>query len=287
LSLDKKTNGVDVAEVAAGSTITWTYLVTNTGNVAIDSITVEDNREGSITCPKSTLEVGENMTCSKTGTAIAGEYDNLGTVRANFQGTSLVAQDNSEYYGVLAALALNKTTNGQDGGNIITLSTVEWRYEVTNIGNVPLFNLLVIDDQGVSISCPATFLPPGNSITCTGTGTAVEGNYSNVGTVTGNNGTFTATASDPSNYFGANPVLTLKKLTNGAEAPDIHVGDAVNWTYLVKNEGNVTVSGISVTDDQGVTVTCPKSVLVVDEEMTCTACNRRLVSKSWNSEWNF
>ncbi|NCV77324.1 MAG: hypothetical protein EBW21_06620, partial [Actinobacteria bacterium] len=100
LSLDKKTNGVDVAEIAAGSSITWTYLVTNTGNVAIDSITVEDNREGSITCPKSTLEVGENMTCSKTGTAIAGEYDNLGTARANFQGTSLVAQDNSEYYGV-------------------------------------------------------------------------------------------------------------------------------------------------------------------------------------------
>ncbi|NDA41870.1 MAG: DUF11 domain-containing protein, partial [Actinobacteria bacterium] len=149
--------------------------------------------------------------------------------------------------------------------------TVEWRYEVTNIGNVPLFNIVVTDDKGVSIDCPATFLPPGNSITCTGFGTAVEGNYSNVGTVTGNNGAFTATASDPSNYFGANPVLTLKKLTNGAEAPDIQVGDVVNWTYIVKNVGNVAVSGISVTDDQGETVVCPKAVLAIDEEMTCTA----------------
>jgi uncharacterized repeat protein (TIGR01451 family) len=89
--------------------------------------------------------------------------------------------------------------------------------------------------------------------------------------VNANNGTFTATASDASNYFGANPLLTLKKLTNGGEEPDIHVGDSVNWTYLVKNVGNVTVSEISVTDDQGETVTCPKAVLVIDEEMTCTA----------------
>jgi uncharacterized repeat protein (TIGR01451 family) len=210
------------------------------------------------------------MTCSKTGIALAGQYDNLGTVRANFQGTPLIAQDDSQYYGVLSALTLEKTTNGQDGGTIIKFSPIEWRYLVTNTGNVPLFNISVIDDKGVSVTCPETFLPPGVSLTCTGSGLAGEGNYSNSATVTGNNESFTATATDSSNYFGALVELTLKKLTNGAEAPDINVGNAITWTYLVKNVGNVIVSGISVTDDQGVSVTCPKSVLEIGEEMTCS-----------------
>ena len=270
MSLDKKTNGLDIAEVAAGGTVTWTYLVKNTGNVDIDSITVVDNLEGAIDCPKSTLQAGEEMTCSKTGIAIAGQYENLATARANFQGTSIVTEDNSEYYGVLASLVLSKTTNGQDGGTIIKFSPVEWRYEVTNNGNVPLFNIAVIDDKGVIVSCPETFLPPGTSFTCLGSGTAGEGEYSNSATVTGNNGAFTATATDVSNYFGARVELTLKKFTNGAEAPYILVGDSILWTYLVTNVGNVEVGAISVADDQGVAVTCPKSVLAIGEEMTCT-----------------
>ena len=270
MDLVKKTNGLDAVDIAAGASVTWTFLVTNTGNVEIDSITVTDDIEGAISCPKTTLQPGEAMTCSKTGVALAGQYDNLGTTRANFQGTPLVAQDDSQYYGVLAALALEKTTNGQDGGTIIKFSPIEWRYLVTNTGNVPLFNISVVDDKGVSVTCPETFLPPGNSLTCLGSGIAGEGNYSNTATVTGNNGLFTATASDSSSYFGAHVVLTLTKLTNGTEAPDISVGSAITWTYLVKNVGNVIVSGISVTDDQGVSVTCPKSVLEIGEEMTCS-----------------
>jgi uncharacterized repeat protein (TIGR01451 family) len=270
IALVKKTNGLDAVDIAAGASITWTYLVTNTGNVAIDSIAVTDDIEGAISCPETTLQAGAEMTCSKTGIALAGQYDNLGTVRANFQGTPLIAQDDSQYYGVLAALTLEKTTNGQDGGTIIKFSPIEWRYLVTNTGNVPLFNISVIDDKGVSVTCPETFLPPGVSLTCTGSGLAGEGNYSNSATVTGNNESFTATATDSSNYFGALVELTLKKLTNGAEAPDINVGNAITWTYLVKNVGNVIVSEISVTDDQGVSVTCPKSVLEIGEEMTCS-----------------
>ncbi len=270
MDLVKKTNGLDAVDIAAGASVTWTFLVTNTGNVEIDSIAVIDDIEGAISCPKTPLQPGEAMTCSKTGWALAGQYDNLGTARANFQGTPLVAQDDSQYYGVLAALALEKTTNGQDGGTIIKFSPIEWRYLVTNTGNVPLFNISVVDDKSVSVTCPETFLPPGNSLTCLGSGIAGEGNYSNTATVTGNNGLFSATASDSSSYFGAHVVLTLKKLTNGEEAPDISVGSAITWTYLVKNVGNVIVSGISVTDDQGVSVTCPKSVLEIGEEMTCS-----------------
>ena len=270
MTVDKRTNGSDGPQIAVGSAITWTYLVTNTGNVAIDGLTVVDDKGVSVTCPKTTLAIGEAITCTGSGTAAVGSYENKGTARANFQGTVVSAEDASQYFGVLASITISKTTNGSDSGTIITGTPIEWQYLLTNTGNVPLVNIAVVDDKGVTVTCPATSLDPGNSITCTASGTAGIGNYTNLGTVTANHGTFNATASDPSNYFGANPILDLKKFTNGEEAPYIRVGDVVNWTYLVKNLGNVTVSNISVADDQGVSVTCPKTSLAVAEEMTCT-----------------
>ena len=271
MTVDKRTNGSDGPQLAVGAAITWTYLVTNTGNVAVDQLVVVDDKGVAVSCPKTTLAVGESITCTGTGFAVAGSYENKGTARANFSGTVVSAEDASEYFGVLSSIAITKTTNGTDGGTIITLTPIQWQYLVTNTGNITLNNIVVTDDKGVVVTCPLASLDPGNSMTCTADGLAAIGDYSNIGTVTASNGTFTATASDPSNYFGANPLLTLKKFTNGAEAPDIHIGDVVDWTYFVKNVGNVTVSGISVTDDQGEIVTCPKAVLAIDEEMTCTA----------------
>ncbi|NCV83874.1 MAG: hypothetical protein EBW41_04160, partial [Actinobacteria bacterium] len=270
ITLLKKTNGVDSAEVPVGDSVTWTYLVTNTGNVAIDSVVVTDNLVSEITCPKSTLAIAETMTCSATGVADKGYYENIGTARANFQGTVVSAEDSSEYYGIEAKISIQKTTNGQDGGTIIYLTPIEWQYLVTNTGNVTLSNIVVVDDKGLTVVCPFTSLAQGEAMTCTASGLAGIGNYSNIGSVTASYGSLLASANDTSSYFGANPVLTLKKFTNGEEAPYIRVGDPVNWTYLVTNTGNVTVGGISVVDDQGVTVTCPKSVLEISEAMTCT-----------------
>jgi len=267
----KRTNGLDIAEVPVGDPVTWTYLVTNTGNVAITDVVVTDNLVSDISCPKNTLAVSEAMTCSATGTATKGFYENIGVARANFQGTVVSAEDASQYFGVQATITIQKTTNGQDGGTIIYLTPVEWEYFVTNTGNVTLSNIVVVDDKGLTVSCPFTSLVQGDSMTCTASGLAGIGEYMNTGSVTASYGTLTTSASDSSNYFGANPILTLKKFTNGEEAPYIEVGDPVNWTYLVKNTGNVTVSGISVVDDQGETVSCPKSVLAIGEEMTCTA----------------
>ncbi len=57
IEIEKSTNGVDAdtpeeaAEMAAGETVTWTYEVTNTGDVSFDESEVEvtDDQEGTIT----------------------------------------------------------------------------------------------------------------------------------------------------------------------------------------------------------------------------------------------
>jgi len=77
-------------------------------------------------------------------------------------------------------------------------------------------------------------------------------------------------------HGGVDASVELDKATNGLDAdtapgPLISVGDPVTWAYQVTNTSNVTLTGISVTDDQGVTVNCPQTALAAGESMTCSA----------------
>jgi len=44
--------------LAVGGAVTWTYKVTNTGQVTLSNVHVTDNRGVAVTCPKSTLVAG-------------------------------------------------------------------------------------------------------------------------------------------------------------------------------------------------------------------------------------
>ncbi|WP_429885835.1 DUF7507 domain-containing protein, partial [Geoalkalibacter halelectricus] len=185
------------------------------------------------------------------------------------------------YYLVAPAIDIEKYTNGEDAddpsGPIVAVgSPVEWTYVVTNIGNVELINVMVSDDQGVMVTCPETSLMPGESMTCTGQGIAMEGQYANLGTATGEYNGITVEDTDPSHYFGAAAAIDIEKYTNGEDADDptgpiVSVGSPIEWTYVVTNIGNVALMNVTVTDDQGVVVTCEQDTLAVGEFMICTA----------------
>ena len=85
---------------------------------------------------------------------------------------------------------------------------------------------------------------------------------------------------DPTKVFDAKcqavaPSINITKSTNGEDAneapgPSIKVGNTVTWTYVVTNQGSTPLTNVTVTDDKGVTVTCPKTDLAAAESMTCT-----------------
>lgn len=194
-----------------------------------------------------------------------------------------------------AFISLRKYTNGEDantptGPNIPLNNPVTWTYIITNTGSITLTDVVLTDDKigligpGGASNCPpaGTILGPGDSLICTATGVAQLGQYANTGLVTGTTqlGVIfprqTVTATDPSHYFGLpGPAIVIKKATNGEDAdtptgPLIPVGGAVTWTYVVTNTGNVILSPVTITDDRGVAVTCPKSSLAPLESMLCT-----------------
>lgn len=111
------------------------------------------------------------------------------------------------------SIDINKTTVGGagtpgDGVEITVGDTVTWSYLITNTGNVPLTGIAVSDDQGVTVTCPAAEMLPAETMTCTATGTAVLGAYSNIGSVTGSPPKGSdVTDTDSSSYTGV-PVST-------------------------------------------------------------------------------
>lgn len=170
------------------------------------------------------------------------------------------------------SITINKTTNGSDSPTVLAGSAVNWSYLVTNTGNVPLTSIAVVDDQGVSVSCPETSLAVAGQMTCTASGTAIVGAYSNIGTVTANYETQTVSASDASSYFGANPKISLLK------TPDTQVvieGETATFTIAVTNTGNVALSNLNVADPLAPSCIKSETSLAVSQTVTysCSLSN--------------
>lgn len=53
--------------VPSGTKVTWTYTVTNTGEVPLKNVVVIDDQAGTATCPKKELAAKEQMFCKATG----------------------------------------------------------------------------------------------------------------------------------------------------------------------------------------------------------------------------
>ncbi len=234
LHLEKRTNGVlvqkrtDIPKIKVADKVTWKYTVYNDSTKStIKNIKVTDDKEGNITCPKSSLEPGEYMNCYKEGTAKEGLYTNIATVTGEGADKNLTDEYPSNYYGAIAKIDLEKLTNGKDsdtapGESLSVGDKVEWEYIVTNTGNVKLTDIKVADDKEGAINCPKTELDVNETMTCVKEGIVKEGQYTNTATVTANSEAGeTIKDSDPSNYTGVTACLGnymwLDKNLNGVQ----------------------------------------------------------------------
>jgi uncharacterized repeat protein (TIGR01451 family) len=305
--IEKATQGEDADSapgpmLMVGETVTWTYVVVNTGDFPLSGIGVtDDDPDVTVSCPGTTLASGASMTCTAMGIVTEGQYQNLATVTAEGDGQTVTDTDPSHYMGQIAppgmaAIRLEKSTNGQDAdlptGPVLNVGqNIVWTFAVTNVGDVPLVDVVLTDDVLGAVTCPKTTLAPGECIICTVTGLAEEGQHRNEGTATagadrdgdGEPDGEQVSDDDPSHYLGrlpdepGMPSVDIEKSTNGQDAdaptgPVLMVGDMVAWTYLVTNTGEVELVNVVVTDDDpDVTVSCPKASLAAGEAMTCTA----------------
>ena len=120
IGIKKYTNGqaapiVPGPEIVVGAPVNWTYVVTNTGNVELAGLAVNDDKGPAVSCPQATLPPGQTMTCTASGVAVMGQYQNVGTVTASYNGAAYTASDTSHYLGIKPAIDVTKMVSVNGG----------------------------------------------------------------------------------------------------------------------------------------------------------------------------
>ncbi|MEU3560492.1 Ig-like domain-containing protein [Kitasatospora sp. NPDC006786] len=231
LSIAKSVSPTTVS--AAGQTVTYSFVVTNTGNVDLTNIGVTETQfsgtgtSPTATCPATTLTPGTSTTCTATYTVTQADID-AGTVTntATAHGTppsgppatsppATARITATSTPALTIAKSVSPTTVSTEG------ETVTYSYLVINTGNVDLTDIGVTETQfsgtGTSptATCPATTLTPGTSTTCTATYTVTQADI-DAGTVTN---TATAHGTPPSGPPATSPPATARITATSTPAP--------------------------------------------------------------------
>ncbi len=285
LTLDKSTTTANYDSV--GDTISYSYLVTNSGNVPLTPTYAVTDNKATVTCPQTPVPLvpGASITCTATyvvtqADLTAGSVVNIATASAVFNGAPVNSNQDQVTVPALQgpALTLDKSTTTANYDSVG--DTISYSYLVTNSGNVPLTPTYAVTDNKATVTCPQTPVPlvPGASITCTATYVVTQADLT-AGSVVN-----TATASAVFNGAPVNsnqdqvtvpalqgPALTLDKSTTTANYDS--VGDTISYSYLVTNSGNVPLTPTYAVTDNKATVTCPQTPvpLVPGASITCTA----------------
>ncbi|CAG1016682.1 partial Serine-aspartate repeat-containing protein F, partial [Anaerolineales bacterium] len=235
IDIEKYTNGDDADAapgpmIPVGGSVEWKYVVTNTGNVELTGVAVTDNKLGAIICPKTVLAPLESMTCTKTGTAVMGQYTNMGTVNGTYGNTTVNDQDPSHYYGVKASIDIRKQAEGPDTRSFPAGSSVPFEIVVTNTGNVPLTNAKVTDQLVSDCNRTIGTLNPGQVYSYTCTAPMVLNGFTNTACTEGMAGAIMVTDCDDSTVTVTTSRIDVEKYISidGKTWFDTSINDVLN-----------------------------------------------------------
>ncbi|MFT4188323.1 MAG: CshA/CshB family fibrillar adhesin-related protein [Aeromicrobium sp.] len=270
-------NGDGVANL--GDVLEYTFVVTNTGNVTLTDVTVDDAKVSGLDPATATLAPGASQEFTASYTVTQADVDAGGVANtATATGTppsgtpggpvtsepddDLVDGEDPDPLVTIEKSADITTDDGAadrgDAGDVITYS-----FEVTNHGAATAENVTVADPlSGLSaISPDPVDLGPDESQVFTATYTVTQddvdrGYVTNQATAAFSAGG-TERESSPSEIVTvpmaeADPGLTIDKSASLDDADGdgvAGVGETITYSFALENTGNVTLAGVAVTDE--------------------------------------
>ncbi len=280
------TKTVDQTNIDTTTTLNFTISVANTGNVSLTNPVLTDIlQQGTAT---RTLTSGPTLVAASDtdgdGDVDAGEtWQYVATYnvpQSNINnGNDLV--NTATFSADLVTSASDSSTTTITQNPELTLTKVSdvpsvgtpgdvINYTITleNTGNIRIRNITVSDPLLASISCTPgsganpNNMNPGTIRTCTGSYTLTQTDLDNEG---GGDGDIDNTATVDADYAGPlppftqdvshavtinlNPSLTVTKSAD--DTTNVTVGQSLTYTYVVVNNGNQTLSNITLADIHG------------------------------------
>ncbi|WP_298258134.1 hypothetical protein [uncultured Litoreibacter sp.] len=260
LTLDKTSNPNPSGPV--DSIITYTLIVTNTGNQTLNTVAVTDDRLPGLVCEVATLARGDTLTCSEDYQVTQEDIDNGGIeniASATAQTPTgagvgpIDAVENTDVPPAAPSLTVEKSASPTTLGPVG--SDVTFSFEVTNTGTTTLQNIMVDDVLDVGPACIIDRLAPleVDGVTCSfilevTQDMVDEAGVTNSVNVTGtdllgNDTSNTDTITVPGPLRA--PALEATKI---ATTTGQSVDDIVTYFLSVENTGNVTLTSPSITD---------------------------------------
>ncbi|HTU14972.1 MAG TPA: DUF11 domain-containing protein [Solirubrobacterales bacterium] len=272
--------------VSPGGGITWTITVTNNGPDNSTGSALDDTLPAGVTGASTSTPgcsiTGQNLHCDLGPLANGASVPVIVTADAPTPMNSCITNsvtvdgddpdpnpnnntDSVQTCPADPALTISKTA---DKAFIMTLGEqVTYTFHVENTGNVPLSAVGVTDTQTAPagpldgpVTCPETTLNPGDSTDCTGTYTVTQADL--------NNGSLQDSAfasgtppvgpevdSPPDDLSipveSVHEITIVKSATSGGNPiTTLTLGMVVDYSFVVTNTGNVTLTAVGVTDTQ-------------------------------------
>ncbi|WP_191621435.1 beta strand repeat-containing protein [Marinihelvus fidelis] len=292
LGLQKMANPTQYNMV--GDIISYSFTVTNTGNVSLAGpVTVNDDQE-TVTCPAVTtvgnndanLDPGESVVCTASRTIDqadinAGSVTNVATAAADGvnSGQAQATVTANQNASLALSKSANPTTYAANGDQIV------YTYQVQNDGNVSLPGPITVSDDQTAGNQPAPTCPdvstvgnndgnldPGEAISCTATRTISDADLG-VDSITNVANASAGQTMSNNSQATINNIQNLELvLDKSADVATYNaVGNVITYSYLVTNQGNAPISNISLNDDQLGAISCPMGTLGAGASMTCEA----------------
>jgi gliding motility-associated-like protein/uncharacterized repeat protein (TIGR01451 family) len=274
---------------SAGDVLTYNILVTNDGNVILTNIIVSDPIATVTGSQIGTLAPGESVTVTASYTVTQDDLNeglvyNTATARTTFGTDEVIATDDETVTANQTAdWTLTKEAEETDFDEVGDV--IHYNITIDNTGNVSISNIIVSDsgaDAG-SIryisgdSNSNNRLDPSETWRYSATYTVTQadidaGHYTNTATVNGNPPSGTI---EPAEDTETVPPVQIPKLTvtkSTTVTSYIAAGEVIPYDITVTNTGNVTITGVVVSDPNA-DVTCAGApyILAPGASITCYA----------------
>ena len=277
IKIEKTADPTHIAPIdaVAGNEISYSFKITNTGNVNLGDIAIEDSMKdlGTVSPAKKSLAPGESTTARATHRVTAADIE-AGTVTNTAKATgsaggtvikSAEATAKTSIEKAVSRMSFEKTVDRKQlsGNEAKAGTTLTYSFKISNDGNIPI-NGVSIDDglhglSSISIDWHGHdgTIPAGSSVTGTATYKVTQedvdaGKVDNSATASGTDahgGRFSKTSTVSTKIERTGKLETVKSVDAESLTGDrAKAGTVLTYTVTVRNTGNVTLRNVTCDD---------------------------------------